>query len=92
MDQLFDILDLQFVDKNIAMTSCDLQALVSLKTIFAEKILAHETVTSCVAVLVTSTAFLGLCAGIFESENIHQSVEMKRCGQVVERISFGYLE
>jgi len=83
---------LQFVDQNIAMTSCSLQALMGVKTSCAEKVLAHETVTCCGVVLVTTAAFLCLRAAISQRKNIHESIEMKRCRQVVECVSFGDLE
>jgi len=85
-------LRLQFVDQNIAMTSCSLQALMSVKTRFAEKVLAHETVTCCGVVLVTTAAFLCLCTAFSQRKKVHESIEMKRCGQVVECVSFGDLE
>ena len=74
------------------MTSCGLQRLMSFKTSSAEEYLADETVRESCIVFITAAAFLGLCAAIFKSENIHQSVEMIRCGQVLERVAFGDLK
>jgi len=51
---------------------------VVLKTGCAQKALANKTVACCPVVLVTGVAFLSLNGAIFKSENIHQSVEMKR--------------
>ena len=65
MDQLLNISYLQFPYHNIAMTSCGLQALMSFKTSSAEEYLADETVRGSGVVLITTTAFLGLCAAIF---------------------------
>ena len=74
------------------MTSCDLQALVSFKTRSTEEYLADKTVRESGIVLITTAAFLGLCAAIFYSENIHQSVEMIRRRQILERVGFGDLK
>ena len=74
------------------MTSSGLQALMSFKTRSTEEYLADETVRGSGVVLITTAAFLGLCAAIFKSENIHQSVEMIRCRQMLERVSFRNLK
>ena len=47
------------------MTSCGLQTLMSFKTNSAEEYLADETVRGSGVVLITTAAFLGLCAAIF---------------------------
>ena len=86
--QLLHILRLQIIDQNIAMTSCGLQALMSIKTILAKKVLANKAVASCRVVFFTTTTSLSLFAVISQSEEIYQSVEMKRCGKVAKRVSF----
>ena len=86
--QLLYILRLQIIDQNTAMTSCDLQALMSIKTIFAKKVLANKAVGSCCVVFFTTAASLSLFAAISQSEEIHQSVKMKRCGKAVKSVSF----
>ena len=86
--QLLHILRLQIFDQNIAMTSCGLQALMSIKTILAKKVLANKAVASCRVVFFTTTASLSLLAAISQSKEIHQSVEMKRCGKAAKRVSF----
>ena len=86
--QLLHILHLQIIDQNIAMTSCGLQALMSVKTILAKKVLANKAIASCRVVFFTTVASLSLFAAISQSEEIHQSVEMKRCGKAAKRVSF----
>ena len=89
--QLLHILRLQIIDQNIAMTSCDLQALMSIKTILAKKVLANKAVASCRVVFFTIAASLSLYVSIFQGEEIHQSAEMKRYGKAAKRVSFGDL-
>ena len=86
--QLLHILRLQIIDQNTAMTSCGLQALMSVKTILAKKVLANKAVASRRVVFFTTAASLRLVAAISQSEEIHQSVEMKRCGKATKRVSF----
>ena len=86
--QLLHILRLQIFDQNIAMTSCGFQALMSVKTILAKKVLANKAVASRRVVFFTTAASLRLVAAISQSEEIHQSVEMKRCGKATKRVSF----
>ena len=85
--QLLHILRLQIIDQNTAMTSCGLQALMSVKTILAKKVLANKAIAGCRVVFFTTVASLSLFAAISQSEEIHQSVEMKRCGKVTKRVS-----
>ena len=63
-----------------------------LKTSSAKKVLAHETVRGSGVVLITTATFRGLCAANVKGQNVHQSVEMIRCGQVLERVAFGDLK
>ena len=86
--QLLHFLCLQIIDQSIAMTSCGLQALMSIKTILAKKGLANKAVASCRVVFFTTAASLSLFAVISQSEEIYQSVEMKRCRKVAKRVSF----
>ena len=86
--QVLHILRLQVFDQNIAMTSCGLQALMSIKTILAKKVLANKAVVSCCVVFFTAAASLSLLADITQNEEIYQSVEMKRCGKIAKRVSF----
>ena len=86
--QLLHILCLQIIDQNIAMTSCGLQVLMSIKTILAKKVLANKAVASCRVVFFTTAASLSLFAVISQNEEIYQSVEMERCGKVAKRVSF----
>ena len=86
--QVLHILRLQIFDQNTAMTSCGLQALMSVKTILAKKVLANKAIASCRVVFFTTVACLSLFAAISQSEEIHQSVEMKRCGKAAKRVSF----
>ena len=86
--QLLHILRLQIIDQNTAMTSCGLQALMSIKTILAKKVLANKAVVSCCVVFFTAAASLSLLADITQNEEIYQSVEMKRCGKIAKRVSF----
>ena len=86
--QLLHILRLQIFDQNIAMTSCGFQALMSVKTILAKKVLANKAVASRRVVFFTTAASLRLVAAISQSEEIRQSVEMKRCGKATKRVSF----
>ena len=90
--KVLHILRLQVFDQNIAMTSRGPQALMSIKTILAKKVLANKAVASCRVVFFTTTASLSLLAAISQSEEIHQSVEMKRCGKAAKRVSFGDLK
>ena len=82
--QLLHILRLQIIDQNTAMTSCGLQALMSVKTILAKKVLANKAIAGCRVVVFTTVASL---RAISQSEEIYQSVEMKRCGKVTKRVS-----
>ena len=86
--QLLHILCLQIIDQSIAMTSCGLQALMSIKTILAKKGLANKAVASYRVVFFTTAASLSLFAVISQSEEIYQSVKMKRCRKVAKRVSF----
>ena len=86
--QVLHILRLQIFDENTAMTSCGLQALMSVKTILAKKVLANKAIASCRVVFFTTAASLRLVAAISQSEEIHQSVKMKRCGKATKRVSF----
>ena len=86
--QVLHILRLQIFDQNTAMTSCGLQALMSDKTILAKKGLANKAVASRRVVFFTTAASLSLFAAIFQSEEIYQSVEMKRWGKAAKRVSF----
>ena len=61
---------------------------MSIKTILAKKGLANKAVASYRVVFFTITASLSLFAVISQSEEIYQSVEMKRCGKVAKRVSF----
>ena len=69
--QVLHILRLQVFDQNIAMTSRGPQALMSIKTILAKKVLANKAVASCRVVFFTTTASLSLFAAISQSEEIH---------------------
>ena len=85
--QLLHILRLQISHPNIAMTSCGFQALMSVKAFLAKKVLTNKAVASCRVVFFTTTASLSLLAAISQSKEIHQSVEMKRCGKAAKRVS-----
>ena len=61
---------------------------MSVKTILAKKVLANKAVASRRVVFFTTAASLRLVAAISQSEEIHQSVEMKRCGKATKRVSF----
>ena len=85
--QVLHILRLQIFDENTAMTSCGLQALMSVKTILAKKVLANKAIASCRVVFFTTAASLSFFAAISQSEEIHQTVEIKRCGKAAKRAS-----
>ena len=90
--QVLHILRLQVFDQNIVMTSRGPQAPMSIKTILAKKVLANKAIASCRVVFFTTAASLSLLAAISQSKEIHQSVEMKRCGKAAKRVSFGNLK
>ena len=57
---------------------------MSVKTILAKKVLANKAIAGCRVVVFTTVASL---RAISQSEEIYQSVEMKRCGKVTKRVS-----
>ena len=71
------------------MTSSCLEALVRLNTRGAHEGLANETVACCRVVIVATVTFLSLNAAIFNSKDIHQSVEVKRRRQIGEVVCVG---
>ena len=58
---------LQIIDQNIAVTSCGLEALMSLKTSCTNKAPANKTITRYGIVFFEAAASLSLCTAVSQS-------------------------